>query len=50
MPLAFLAPNIVTSLLAGKQPDDLSKEKLVSRTLSPIWQEQRHALGFDTAR
>ncbi len=50
MPLAFLAPDIVTSLLAGKQPDGLSKEKLVSKTLSPIWQEQRHALGFDTAR
>lgn len=50
MPLAFLAPDIVTSILAGKQPDGLSKEKLVSKTLSPIWQEQRDALGFDAAQ
>ncbi len=50
MPLAFLAPDIVTSLLAGKQPDGLSKEKLVSKTLSSIWQEQRPALGFDAAQ
>ena len=28
MPLAFLAPDIVTSVLASKQPDGLSKEKL----------------------
>lgn len=40
MPLAFLAPDIVTSILAGKQPDGLSKEKLVSKPLSPIWKEQ----------
>ncbi len=50
MPLAFLAPDIVTALLAGKQPDSLSKEKLVRKTLPPIWQEQRHALGFDAAQ
>jgi site-specific DNA recombinase len=50
MPLAFLAPDIVTSILAGKQPDGLSKEKLVSKTLPLMWQEQRHALGFDAAR
>jgi hypothetical protein len=40
MPLAFLAPDIVTSILTGKQPEGLSKEKLVSKTLSPIWREQ----------
>ena len=50
MPLAFMAPNIVTSILVGKQPDGLSKEKLVSKTISPIWQEQRHVLGFDAAQ
>lgn len=50
MPLAFLAPDIVTSILAGKQPDGLSKEKLVSKILSPIWQEQRDTLGFDAAQ
>lgn len=50
MPLAFLAPDIVASILAGKQPERLSKEKLVSKTLSPIWQEQRNALGFDAAK
>jgi len=50
MPLAFLAPHIVTSILAGQQPDSLSKEKLVSRSLPLVWQEQRYALGFDTAQ
>ena len=50
MPLAFLAPDIVTSILAGQQPDSLSKEKLVSRSLPLVWQEQRHALGFDNAQ
>jgi len=50
MPLAFLAPDIVASILAGKQPEGLSKEKLVSKTLSPIWQEQCNALGFDAAK
>ncbi len=49
MPLAFLAPDIVTSILAGKQPDSLSKEKLVSNPLPPIWQDQRNALGIDPA-
>jgi site-specific DNA recombinase len=50
MPLAFLAPDIVTSVLAGKQPDSLNKHKLASKTLPLIWQEQRHVLGFDTAQ
>ena len=50
MPLAFLAPDIVTSLLAGKQPDGLSKEKLVGNPLPLIWRDQRHALGFDPAQ
>jgi hypothetical protein len=50
MPLAFLAPDIVTSVLAGKQPDSLNKQKLASETLPLIWQEQRHVLGFDAAQ
>lgn len=37
-------------ILAGKQPDGLSKEKLVSKTLSPIWQEQQQELGFDVGQ
>jgi DNA invertase Pin-like site-specific DNA recombinase len=50
MPLAFLAPDIVTSILAGKQPDSLNKQKLASETLPLIWQEQRNVLGFDAAQ
>ena len=50
MPLAFLAPDIVTFILAGKQPDSLSKEKLVGNPLPSIWQDQRHALGLDPAQ
>lgn len=40
MPLAFLAPDIVTSILAGTEPNGLSKEKLVRKPLPLIWQEQ----------
>jgi site-specific DNA recombinase len=50
MPMAFLAPDIVTSVLAGKQPDSLNKHKLASKTLPLIWQEQRHVLAFDKAQ
>ncbi|MCG8509584.1 MAG: recombinase family protein [Rhodospirillales bacterium] len=49
LPLAFLAPDIVESILAGKQPVELTSEKLKRlRSLPKSWEEQRRLLGFAT--
>jgi site-specific DNA recombinase len=48
LPLAFLAPDIVTSVLAGTQPVDLTTEVLTKRANLPLdWDQQRALLGFD---
>ena len=48
LPLAFLAPEIVTAILHGNQPVDLTAEKLKRlRPLPDLWTEQKHALGFE---
>ena len=47
LPLAFLAPDIVETILDGKQPVDLTYERL--RRMPPLpnsWKEQREHLGF----
>jgi site-specific DNA recombinase len=42
-----LAPNIVTSILASRQPAELTAHQLMSDTRLPLgWSEQRRALGF----
>ena len=46
--LAFLAPDIIEAILAGRQPVDLSQERL-RRTFSLDWSEQRQRLGFPPA-
>ncbi len=46
MPLAFLAPDIVASVLAGNQPESLSKQKMVSDALPSGWCEQRQMFGY----
>lgn len=47
MPLAFLAPDIVTAILAGRQPADLTNQKLIRQVeISLDWQDQRRVLGF----
>ena len=47
LPLAFLAPEIVEDIIAGRQPADLTAEALIRRTNLPTnWPEQRQALGF----
>jgi len=47
MPLAFLAPDIVAAILAGRQPAHLTNEKLIRRMdILLDWQEQRRVLGF----
>jgi len=48
VPLAFLAPDIVASILAGTQPVDLTAEKLIKQVELPVdWAEQRTLLGFE---
>jgi hypothetical protein len=47
LPLAFLAPEIVASIVRGTQPKDLTAKKLIRRTHLPLdWQAQKQALGF----
>ena len=48
MPLAFLAPDVITAILSGKQPVDLTAEKLKRlRPLPHLWSEQKNALGLE---
>jgi site-specific DNA recombinase len=47
LPLAFLAPDIVESIAKGKQPIELTVQRI--KRLSPLpssWQQQRRILGF----
>ena len=47
LPLAFLAPDIVETILVGKQPTELTAEKLKRLRFLPYsWKEQRQSLGF----
>ncbi len=46
---AFLAPDIVESILNGRQPSDLTFEKL-TRAFPMSWVEQRKQLGFPSVR
>lgn len=49
LPLAFLAPDIIESVLSGTQPIDLTTDKLRRMNTLPIsWNEQRQVLGFAT--
>ena len=48
LPLAFLAPSIVSAVLEGRQPADLSLKQLMYRMeLALDWTQQRRQLGFD---
>ncbi len=47
LPLAFLAPDITEAILAGRQPPELTAEKLIKRIDLPLhWDDQRALLGF----
>ena len=47
MRLAFLAPNIIERIVAGTQPVDLNRQKLLRmQALPESWQQQRAMLGF----
>jgi hypothetical protein len=51
LPLAFLAPDIVSSVLAGTQPVQLTTEALTKEIDIPLgWDTQRSLLGAPGAR
>ncbi len=47
MNLAFLAPEIIESIVAGYQPVEVNIEMLTKQIDLPLdWEEQKHVLGF----
>jgi site-specific DNA recombinase len=45
--LTLLAPDVVATVLGGRQPPELTARKLMDDTRLPLaWSEQRRALGF----
>ncbi|WP_300396574.1 recombinase family protein [Henriciella sp.] len=47
--LAFLSPAIVQAILEGRQPADLSLEKLLRTDIPLDWDRQAKVLGFELA-
>jgi hypothetical protein len=41
-----LAPDIVTAIIEGKQPDQLTVARLLSQSLPLSWSNQRQELGL----
>jgi hypothetical protein len=45
--LSYLAPDITQAILDGRQPPDLTAEKLLEHSRLPLaWHDQRIVLGF----
>src|SRR5689334_11867262 len=45
--LSYLAPDITQAILDGRQPRDLTADKLLVHSRLPLtWDEQRRMLGF----
>jgi len=45
--LSYLAPDITQAILDGRQPRDLTADKLLAHSRLPLaWHEQRAVLGF----
>ena len=45
--LSYLAPDIAQAILDGRQPRDLTADKLLAHSRLPLaWPDQRTALGF----
>ena len=45
--LSYLAPDITQAILEGRQPRDLTAQKLLAHSRLPLgWHDQRTALGF----
>jgi site-specific DNA recombinase len=48
--LTLLAPDIVSAILSGRHPPELTARRLMDNTRLPFdWREQRRSLGFDSA-
>jgi DNA invertase Pin-like site-specific DNA recombinase len=48
--LTILAPDIVSAILSGKHPPELTARRLMDDTRLPLdWNEQRRRLGFESA-
>jgi hypothetical protein len=48
--LSYLAPDITQAILDGRQPPDLTADKLLAHSRLPLgWHEQRTVLGFACA-
>ena len=44
---SYLAPDIIQAILDGRQPRDLTADKLLALSRLPLtWHEQRRVLGF----
>jgi len=43
---SYLAPDIVTAILEGRQPASLTRKKFLATPFSPDWEEQQRQLGF----
>ncbi len=44
--LSCLAPDIVTAIVNGKQPEHLTPSRLLNGSLTLVWSEQRRELGL----
>jgi site-specific DNA recombinase len=44
--LAFLAPDIQSSILEGRQPIGLNRQRLVLGAIPPAWPDQRRLFAF----
>jgi hypothetical protein len=45
--LSYLAPDITQAILDGRQPPDLTADKLLAHSRLPLgWHEQRTVFGF----
>jgi hypothetical protein len=45
--LSYLAPDIIEAILDGRQPHDLTADKLLAHSRLPLgWHEQRAVLGL----
>ena len=46
MRISYLAPDIVTAIMEGRQPASLKRKTLMATALSLDWSQQRQQLGF----
>jgi site-specific DNA recombinase len=46
LPLAFMAPDIVTMILCGKQPRHVTVDRVVRLGIPAAWPTQRELLGL----